>query len=499
MSNGAVAEQTTQCQISQSEGTSNTEALVMDQTLILSMHDGMQRLHLDCHTDKQGVLAWSSKAVRASHLQINEQDVALMRSSEVSYLTPAGHFRAELDLTMENAGQLDFHWTPINQYVGSLQRNTLFVSLFVGLCLTLAVYVRIIGWHLSEAYFRLYSLYVVSATCFFIVQEGYLNLFFSLGGWQNSMQLYLALAGMTVFWATRFVISLLDLQALWPRYVRFGLLWPVWIVLGLSLLPLLGIEANGPNQVMSWLTLYISVGNFVLITLALLRKLHTAKLVFIAKCAMLVAMVIRITFPYSELFLRQYALLISMAFEAFLLAWATSEKIKQLNLQRQLAQREAITDPLCNVLNRRGWTLAAEQLIKQQQQQGGVLLVFYIDLNDFKHINDQYGHQIGDEVLQRVADILKHQVRDSEAVGRLGGDEFVVMGHFSEQLQGRLLYERLQQRMGNILIRTSAGELSVSASAGMQLYQESPHSVEQVLQESDQMMYEHKRAIKQST
>ncbi|MEI8641458.1 GGDEF domain-containing protein [Pseudoalteromonas sp. Hal099] len=63
-------------------------------------------------------------------------------------------------------------------------------------------------------------------------------------------------------------------------------------------------------------------------------------------------------------------------------------------------------------------------------KKGGVLCLMYIDLDDFKQINDSYGHAVGDDALCNVARCLKSSVRSSDAVGRLGGDEFVVLAHF---------------------------------------------------------------------
>ncbi|QFU21194.1 sensor domain-containing diguanylate cyclase [Shewanella eurypsychrophilus] len=87
----------------------------------------------------------------------------------------------------------------------------------------------------------------------------------------------------------------------------------------------------------------------------------------------------------------------------------------------------AITDPLCDINNRRGFSVLAEQRIKLAQRTQGRLGLLYIDIDDFKSINDIHGHNVGDEVLQHLANTLGECVRHTDVIGRMGGDEFVAL------------------------------------------------------------------------
>ena len=85
------------------------------------------------------------------------------------------------------------------------------------------------------------------------------------------------------------------------------------------------------------------------------------------------------------------------------------------------------TDSLTNILNRRGFMLRFEQekaRCSRSKSYGGLL---YIDLNDFKSINDKHGHEIGDTLLQQVARLIEKSLRETDVVARLGGDEFVAL------------------------------------------------------------------------
>ncbi|WP_108944635.1 sensor domain-containing diguanylate cyclase [Shewanella halifaxensis] len=90
-------------------------------------------------------------------------------------------------------------------------------------------------------------------------------------------------------------------------------------------------------------------------------------------------------------------------------------------------QQLAITDPLCDVNNRRGFDILAEQRIKLAKRNNSLLCLLYLDIDQFKVVNDQYGHGIGDAVLKQVAQVLTETLRETDVVGRLGGDEFVAL------------------------------------------------------------------------
>jgi diguanylate cyclase (GGDEF)-like protein len=105
-------------------------------------------------------------------------------------------------------------------------------------------------------------------------------------------------------------------------------------------------------------------------------------------------------------------------------------QLRHASRQRDLVRR-AVSDELTGVLNRRGILAVLEDQLARVGEDLDTLSVVLIDVNDFKLINDQYGHAVGDLVLNRVARALLSQVRGDDLVGRLGGDEFLVVvpGH----------------------------------------------------------------------
>ena len=92
-----------------------------------------------------------------------------------------------------------------------------------------------------------------------------------------------------------------------------------------------------------------------------------------------------------------------------------------------------MTDELTGLYNRRGFFNVAEQQIRLAFRMKKELLLFFIDLDHFKKINDEYGHRAGDQALVDLTGILKATFRDSDILGRVGGDEFVVMAFEAQQ------------------------------------------------------------------
>lgn len=147
----------------------------------------------------------------------------------------------------------------------------------------------------------------------------------------------------------------------------------------------------------------------------------------------------------------------------------------------------ARSDPLTGVLNRRGFERdAARRLTESADDATGALL--FIDLNDFKQINDRYGHEIGDQLLKVAAERLQKSLRTCDIIGRPGGDEFValvpdVQPNVAEQLATRLTSSLEQPYL------LSNRELRCAASIGLALYPEHANTLTGLLRAADAAMY----------
>lgn len=150
--------------------------------------------------------------------------------------------------------------------------------------------------------------------------------------------------------------------------------------------------------------------------------------------------------------------------------------------ERDLARR----DPLTGVANARTFMDQAEQSLYSARRYGQPLSVAFIDVDDFKHVNDSIGHQGGDEVLRVLARELDAGTRRSDVVARLGGDEFaILLPHADEQAASAVL-DSLQARVER---RIHDRSLPVTVSVGVATFTTPPETVDGLLMEADRLMY----------
>ncbi|MDH3846297.1 MAG: diguanylate cyclase [Gammaproteobacteria bacterium] len=152
-------------------------------------------------------------------------------------------------------------------------------------------------------------------------------------------------------------------------------------------------------------------------------------------------------------------------------------------------QMESIawSDPLTGVLNRRGFERdAAQRLTDSADDATGALL--FIDLNEFKDINDQYGHVVGDQLLTIAAQRLRKSLRSQDIIGRPGGDEFVAL----VPDVSAAVADKLAQRLAKALeapYNIGTETMSCAASIGLALYPTNANTLTGLLREADQAMY----------
>jgi len=164
--------------------------------------------------------------------------------------------------------------------------------------------------------------------------------------------------------------------------------------------------------------------------------------------------------------------------------------------QRQL-EHMAHFDALTNLPNRLLLSDRLSQGLAQAERRGQAMAIVYLDLDGFKAINDQYGHEAGDQLLIRLADRMKQVLREEDTLARLGGDEFVaVMGDLANgDASLPMLLRLLDAASQPVLIGNHP--LQVSASIGVTFYpQAQPMDADQLLRQADQAMYQAKLAGK---
>lgn len=169
--------------------------------------------------------------------------------------------------------------------------------------------------------------------------------------------------------------------------------------------------------------------------------------------------------------------------------------ICQASETHQRTRHRANHDMLTGLANR----VLFDQLLEQQlalcARHHSQLAVLYIDLNDFKTVNDHHGHAIGDKLLQEVATRILSAVRKSDVVARLGGDEFAVILVDTDILTANTVVAKLAEQLGR-LYQFDDMVLTSGASIGIATYPESGLTPAALLHSADKAMYRHKSTHK---
>ena len=170
----------------------------------------------------------------------------------------------------------------------------------------------------------------------------------------------------------------------------------------------------------------------------------------------------------------------------------TAGKAKELHMESM-----ALSDPLTGVLNRRGFERDASQRLTDSADDATGALLF-IDLNDFKEINDSHGHEIGDQLLTIAAKRLRKSLRSCDIIGRPGGDEFVALVPDVAPDVADTLANRLTNALEEPYI-IGKHTLPCAASIGLALYPKNANTLTGLMREADQAMYRAKARCRGSS
>lgn len=167
------------------------------------------------------------------------------------------------------------------------------------------------------------------------------------------------------------------------------------------------------------------------------------------------------------------------------------EDITQSRRTEQRA-RLALIDPLTSLPNRRGLYDVLDKALAQSGGQGQGLVLVFIDLDEFKHVNDMAGHRAGDQILIMVAKILARAMLPGEMVARLGGDEFAIVSPGNNAKDAQALAQRLTQVVSGLQVDLETQRLVVGCSMGLALFPAHARTADELVACADNAMYQAK-------
>jgi diguanylate cyclase (GGDEF)-like protein len=168
-------------------------------------------------------------------------------------------------------------------------------------------------------------------------------------------------------------------------------------------------------------------------------------------------------------------------------------QVIELQNARDALDRLAGTDVLTDLCTRRRWFEVANSELDRFQRYGHPFSVLVADLDNFKRINDTYGHAAGDDVLRAVARLLRTCGRQSDSVGRLGGEEFAVLMPESDATAASELAARIIDGCRSLTVDTRGGAVRFTCSIGIGEAQPGDTRVEDIVNRADAALYEAKR------
>ncbi len=175
----------------------------------------------------------------------------------------------------------------------------------------------------------------------------------------------------------------------------------------------------------------------------------------------------------------------------------THLEVKRLTAEKLLLEQAAFRDSLTGVANRRRFEIAIEQHLDAPERNGGPFALLFLDLDDFKQINDSYGHAAGDVVLSRVAECMTNALRANDQVARLGGDEFGALLVGADRRAAEASRSRVLELLGTP-VEIGGVLVSARASIGIACVPEDGETLDALLEAADRAMYEVKRAEKRA-
>jgi diguanylate cyclase (GGDEF)-like protein len=184
------------------------------------------------------------------------------------------------------------------------------------------------------------------------------------------------------------------------------------------------------------------------------------------------------TIARSSIILFQFIFIVLLC----VVGWGLGKQYDKVNF---LAEK----DPLTEIYNRRFVFTILPSILEIMDKKNEKLCVFVLDIDDFKSINNTFGHEMGDKVIQTFSTLLLNSTMKADIVARWGGDEFLVIAPFSNQMRSMILLERIEKGQQQLFEKLG---VKISVSMGTATYPDDAKNINDLISIADKRMYESK-------
>lgn len=396
-------------------------------------------------------------------------------------------------------------------------RHNFWLATYFGMLLALGLYNLLLFFGLKERVFLYYSLFTLGFTVAILTFNGIGTLMFWSVLGENTSRLvaigFIIASTMATFFAQSF-LNTKDFTPRWHRLLSFFRGYCLLALVATMVLPM-----QPALRLMDVTGFVAALMLLVCGVYCITQRVPSARIFVLAWSLFLVGACV---FALRNLgilpanFITLHGIQIGSALEMLLLSFALAARFNKLKRQKERAQHDmlmtlkrqeavleqkvadrtkalehlATRDMLTGLLNRKGLADCAAKALQRSQYIGQPVALLMLDLDRFKPINDQYGHEAGDFVLQQVARRIEHLARAHDRCARFGGDEFILL---IEGIDDITVLNDIRQRLNAAIrkpIKLPCGELvSIDASIGMSVTQGDNDSLESLICEADGKMY----------
>lgn len=198
--------------------------------------------------------------------------------------------------------------------------------------------------------------------------------------------------------------------------------------------------------------------------------------------------------PYSSYVVARYGIIyIIITLATYYYESSQQVLINYIQEEKDKYERASKLDPLTGLFNRREMMARMMNEWERQLRKGNPFAVIISDIDNFKLINDTYGHDSGDYVLKMIALIMKDQVRGIDSPSRWGGEEFLLMLVETDLDGGKNVAERIRKYIENTAFIHKGTKILVTMTFGLSIYQGDDDNIESCIKRADQALYEGKK------
>lgn len=396
----------------------------------------------------------------------------------------------------DDAMVLPIYFTDAGQLANKDLLDAYSYGLMYGAILALVAYNLVLYVGLRINTYLLYSIFLLSFIALNLAYtgHGYQWLWPESPFWQRWASAILMAAGATGGFA--FMLQFLDIKQTWPRLYRLIVIGCIGFCVSVLVAMLLD------ELVIALLISIVFIFSFyvaaVILGIVSLRIGNEfAKYFLIASILTICGGIITANavwgfIPFSGLTYR--AADIGMTLDAVLLALALAARFNITQGEKLAAEKMAGIDLLTNLNNRRSFYKYVQPIWSISLRSKSNTSVIMLDIDDFKLINDSYGHALGDRVLVKLAEALQKEARSGDILARWGGEEFLIFLPETRLQDAVTIAERVRNKIGSMQVSSAKGEkLAISASFGVASNQDDYVLLDELIANADQQLYRAKK------